>query len=113
MTLPPHIRAEVQRLADGDSAKLLGIKRSGPAAEAYKRVLRQDPCAYCGLPAPSHGHEVDHIRSRFKGGENHWENYTAACRFCNVAKHDMVLGHLWALRDLRRDIVPSIGDGPR
>ena len=82
----------------------------------YKQLLTHDPCAYCGEPAPLGrygGHEIDHIHERRLGGANHWTNYTAACRFCNLAKWNMVLGQLLVLCDLRLGIVPVAGEGFR
>lgn len=91
-------------MREPDVAKLLGVKRVGGGTSLYRSVIRYDPCAYCGLPAPTGrfgGHQVDHIRARFRGGPSHWTNYTSACEFCNASKYDMVLGILLDLRDLR------------
>jgi 5-methylcytosine-specific restriction endonuclease McrA len=46
-------------------------------------VLRDDPCAYCGAPADT----IDHIDPLAWGGNNGWENLTAACGSCNGSKH--------------------------
>lgn len=48
----------------------------------YGEVLRLDPCSYCGERAG----ERDHIDAVSDGGDNSWENLTAACRGCNGAK---------------------------
>lgn len=54
---------------------------------AYYAALRLDPCAYCGATAD----HIDHITPRNRDGENHWENYTAACASCNATKSDKPL----------------------
>lgn len=56
------------------------------SVKAYRRVLRGDPCAYCGGTA----HLVDHIDPR-PGGSNDWDNLTAACRSCNGRKGAMTM----------------------
>ena len=48
----------------------------------WKRILRADPCAYCG----SGSKQIDHIVPRSAGGWNNWENTTGACIRCNQAK---------------------------
>ena len=51
---------------------------------SYVKVLRNDPCSYCGnINAPC---EIDHIHPRSKGGIDHWSNLTAACETCNYEK---------------------------
>lgn len=81
------------------------------ATPGYVKVLRKDPCCYCGMPPKVlkiHGKKgpsgpvstVDHIypyrRSRVRTGDNklpetgfskkHWSNLTAACASCNSRK---------------------------
>lgn len=64
-------------------------------AEEYQKILRQDPCVYCGQPSSS----VDHIRPINKAGVELWANFAAACRSCNSQKNDEELLHylLWRL----------------
>ena len=45
-------------------------------------------CQYCTAPAES----IDHVVPRSRGGEHVWENVVAACRPCNTAKRDRMLG---------------------
>lgn len=52
-------------------------------AKQYVRIIRQDPCSYCGGP----GGVVDHIVPLSRGGTNDWENLTSACASCNARKH--------------------------
>ncbi len=56
--------------------------RNDPETATYVKILRLDPCSYCGDP---HEH-VDHVIPVFSGGENHWTNFTSACATCNQAK---------------------------
>lgn len=81
-SLPPRVETDV------DPSKLLGVRRTGLGVVAYKRLLRRDPCAYCGRPYWGIPAELDHIVARARGGANGWENLTAACGFCNVLKCD-------------------------
>lgn len=53
----------------------------------YADILVHDPCSYCGGEAGS----IDHIDAIHHGGENHWSNYTAACRACNGGKRERSL----------------------
>lgn len=58
-------------------------RRSGPWTE----ILRKDPCCYCGGPAGT----LDHITPISAGGDNGWENLTAACHSCNAKKRTQPL----------------------
>lgn len=67
------------------------------STDTYCRILRTDPCAYCGAPAS----DIDHIDAISRGGPHSWENLTAACRSCNVSKYnEPLLGFL--LRRVRQ-----------
>jgi 5-methylcytosine-specific restriction endonuclease McrA len=52
-----------------------------------KNILRRDghQCQYCGVRT---GLTVDHIIPKSRGGEDSWENLTAACLRCNNRKGD-------------------------
>jgi 5-methylcytosine-specific restriction endonuclease McrA len=52
-----------------------------------KNILRRDghQCQYCGHRS---GLTVDHIMPKSRGGEDSWENLTAACLRCNNKKGD-------------------------
>jgi hypothetical protein len=50
----------------------------------FRRVLRRDPCAYCG--STDSRRTVDHIQPRCIGGGDEPENLTAACQSCNSSK---------------------------
>jgi hypothetical protein len=58
--------------------------------EAWKRLLRADPCSYCGAPISA---TVDHVtpksaRTRYV---ERWTNFTGACKSCNGSKRDTPL----------------------
>lgn len=57
-------------------------KIAGTAGVEYVKILRGDPCCYCGAPME----HIDHIIPVTKNGERHWSNLTAACRLCNQSK---------------------------
>jgi 5-methylcytosine-specific restriction endonuclease McrA len=56
--------------------------------DAWKALLRRDPCAYCGrVPSGT----VDHVvpskpRKGDPRGREEWVNYAGACERCNVSK---------------------------
>ena len=57
---------------------------------AYGQILYDDPRSYCG------GDEritLDHIIPIIQGGEEEWDNLTAACVSCNSSKRDRSLLH--------------------
>ena len=63
--------------------------------EAWMRVLRADPCAYCGARKDYEEMSVDHVVPQTKRipGEIHtWRNWVGACQRCNGAKrsHDLL-----------------------
>ena len=48
-------------------------------------------CQYCGRKAPEVKLEIDHKYPKSKGGLDKKENYTVACRDCNIGKGDCIL----------------------
>lgn len=56
----------------------------------YKRILKGDPCSFCGELVEV---TIDHILPKSDGGQNVWDNYTAACFACNNAKASTSLLH--------------------
>lgn len=63
-------------------ARMSGADLGDPKlTEAYCRIIRTDPCAYCGAPAS----DVDHIDAISRDGSHSWENLTAACRTATSA----------------------------
>ena len=58
-------------------------------AREYARILRRDPCCYCG--ARVERIEIDHITPIRAGGLGNWENLTPACKPCNQAKSGKTL----------------------
>jgi 5-methylcytosine-specific restriction endonuclease McrA len=60
--------------------------------DAWLRLLRADPCAYCGRA----GGTVDHVEPRSRparglGSVHGWGNVVGACGRCNGAKRDRPL----------------------
>jgi 5-methylcytosine-specific restriction endonuclease McrA len=47
-------------------------------------------CQYCGRDADS----IDHVVPRSRGGAHDWDNVVAACRRCNLAKGNRLLGEI-------------------
>lgn len=61
---------------------LAGMQINPRLVGAYKKLLLQDPCSYCGAPADVQ----DHIVARRRGGTNEWDNLTGSCTYCNTFK---------------------------
>lgn len=66
----------------------------------YIRVLRQDPCCYCGAPM----RDIDHIKPISRGGDNHWWNLTSACKACNQEKASRTVIQFLLLRRKTVDV---------
>lgn len=70
------------------------LRRDGESHRmAWMRVLRQDPCAFCGKLGDG---TVDHIEPQSKpvrgiGGAHTWANFTGACASCNNRKQNVSL----------------------
>lgn len=64
-------------------------RRLGKDEEAYEysKILRGDPCSYCGAKSES----IDHIVPVALGGRNTADNLTSACKSCNSSKNDTAL----------------------
>lgn len=77
----------------------------------YGRVLRADPCAFCGETAGT----LDHIRSQSaENGPTHWTNLTGACPACNLDKGaDTLLGFLLRRCGLLDDGRTNAKKGPK
>jgi hypothetical protein len=54
-------------------------------SNAWRRILRSDPCAYCGAPISG---TVDHVEPRHtrRNGVERWINLVGACSRCNGSK---------------------------
>lgn len=57
----------------------------------WLRQLRKGLCPYCGVRLSKETATVDHIDPVSRGGGNHAENVTVACRSCNELKADRSL----------------------
>lgn len=81
----PHSDARYCPTCKRDGAVVRKTRIYGP--------LVNDPCSYCCGSATG----VDHIEPIALGGEDHWSNFTAACRDCNSSKSATPL-LLWLVR---------------
>ena len=86
-TFHKHPRESARQWADrrfSSRARINGaLLGDQTTTDAYARVLRADPCSFCGRPAT----DIDHIDAISRGGAHAWENLTAACRACNMSKY--------------------------
>jgi HNH endonuclease len=102
-------RTVAQRRRDGVYTKNGGRRRLGVSdaerklSAAYRRVLRADPCAYCGEP----GGALDHVEPRHLGGADDWTNLAGVCGSCNSAKTLGLLDFLLTQRH-RESIAPVV-----
>jgi len=58
----------------------------------YKKIIRKDPCSYCGKPIKSKTelHTTDHMVPRVALTEEcSWDNFVSACQECNNRKANM------------------------
>lgn len=67
---------EARRAAKAKMAQATGETKQ------YVKILRHDPCVYCGKPSK----HIDHIVPFSAGGATDWTNLTAACAACNYQK---------------------------
>lgn len=74
---------EMRRAAGAKMSQVTGDTRE------YVKILRKDPCAYCGA-ASEH---IDHIVPFAKDGPTKWDNLAPACAACNHRKSDKDLLH--------------------
>ncbi len=72
-----------------NKARARAMGKPNAATVGYDRILRSDPCSYCGASAG----QVDHVTPIRLSGANHWMNLTAACRACNREKSAWPLLH--------------------
>lgn len=62
------------------------LRRNAPlddTAFEWAKIIKQDPCSYCGKRSNS----IDHIDPIILGGKSNWDNLTPACRSCNSSKN--------------------------
>lgn len=63
------------------AAKAKMSQVSGETAE-YVKILRKDPCVYCGNPCE----HIDHIVPFAEQGPTDWTNLAPTCASCNLRK---------------------------
>lgn len=86
LTDPTTVRSRRRLSMAGKKAP--GLKPAlDPETNDYARVLRADPCAYCGAESE----HIDHIEPVADGGGLRWDNLTAACGPCNRRKRSRSL----------------------
>lgn len=71
----------------GIAAKLRSRYALDAGALEWAKILRNDPCSYCGGVSDS----IDHIIPQAQYKDHSWSNLTAACRLCNSSKQDKPL----------------------
>jgi 5-methylcytosine-specific restriction endonuclease McrA len=69
-------------------------KRRSIPSELRQKVfeVKGTICFCCGIDVlliPKRDRTVDHIKQVFLGGRNNIENLRAACRRCNITRHNM------------------------
>lgn len=91
------------------------LRRDGEThRQAWSRVIRQDPCSYCGEVVAMALSSVDHIEPQSRsvrgiGGAHSWLNFTGACQRCNEAKSNIGLLEYLLVRAGRQ--IPKQGPG--
>ena len=65
------------------------LGEDGGHGARWMRLLRLDPCAYCGARSGT----VDHVEPRCRPNRttHRWVNWVGACARCNHAKRDRAL----------------------
>ena len=86
---PPAWRsARNRRQFHAYRARKLAAQDVGPVpAEVYTAIMAAGPCSYCGKSATT----VDHILPFKRGGREHEDNLTPACKPCNSSKGSKLL----------------------
>lgn len=57
-------------------------------------------CFYCGIELPSEYLDIDHIKSKARGGKLEEKNSVLSCKRCNSSKHDKDLND-WLKHNIR------------
>jgi HNH endonuclease len=78
--VPP--KPSATEIAQRQARDLILAQPSKRQQVAYRRALRDDPCAYCG----GQGGSIDHIDPQAGGGADAWGNMAGACKRCNSTK---------------------------
>lgn len=88
--------------------RMAGQRGPLPRQPSWRRVLRRDPCSYCGT-RPSG--TIDHITPRADGApqQHRISNSAGACSSCNQAKGSMsLLGYLAEMWIEWRDLIQEV-----
>lgn len=78
------VRGTGNRWAYDEDRRAAHAKMSQVTGETkeYVKMIRNDPCVYCGAPCE----HIDHIVPFSKGGETDWTNLAPTCAKCNLRK---------------------------
>lgn len=86
METDEYVMWRVRNMAHGSSSK----------QPHFSKLLRKDPCSYCGLPKSG---TVDHIVPLTHGGANNLSNMAGCCFSCNQSKSSTdLLTFLWSTK---------------
>ncbi len=81
-------------------------KRQSLSQKTRFEVFKRDSfrCQYCGRSAPDVVLEVDHIKPRKEGGNNHNTNLITSCRECNQGKGARLLDDQYVLQKQKEQL---------
>lgn len=79
------IRGTGDRWVYDENRRAMHAKMSQVTGETkeYVKIIRKDPCVYCGKPSE----HIDHIVPFTDGGPTDWPNLAPACSNCNLRKN--------------------------
>ena len=79
---------EIVRIREAQRKRGKAALVFSPETIDYLRIIRGDPCSYCGVVGKM---QVDHVEPLVRGGSGEWSNLAAACGHCNATKSDRTL----------------------
>ena len=91
----------------------ISLKHGGRSAMEYVKILRNDPCVYCGEPTENVEHILPRSLCKFPefrvclsvgSGQDGWPNLAGACAKCNQERRSK--GLLVYLME-RKDGIPT------
>ena len=71
------------------------IVKNGNVPSSFIKMLKTQPCNYCGIYVENQM-QIDHVIPIAKGGQHSVENLVSACKSCNLSKSDKMLD-VWIL----------------
>lgn len=95
----------------GGTSRTFLVRTCFPSVDKmYVRVLRQDPCAYCGKRDSTARQLSEIVLLERKKGPRDLGNVTAACQSCNLARRQATLLHFMLDQVNRGD---GVSEAPR